>query len=276
MILPFKDTLVEYEYGILLRKLVYEAEARTDRTGVGTRGLFGCNMSLDISEQFPLLTRKKMPFRQMVEELRWFISGSTNYLDLDEKTQHWWSPWADEDGELGPVYGKQLRDSGGVDQLRRFVDGIVNDPYSRRHIISLWNASQLWEMRLPPCHGLVIQGYVSNDDRLSIKMYQRSADFFIGEPVNIASYALFTYLVAAVTNTKPHMLHLTLGDVHLYENHIDAAKEFLNRQYIPAPRLEVSERLIGAGLEGLTSFTRDDVKLIDYNPAPPISAPLAV
>ena len=131
-------------------------------------------------------------------------------------------------------------------------------------------------MKLPPCHGLVIQGYVSGDDKLSIKMYQRSADTALGLPVNIASYALFTYLVAAVTNTTPHMLHITLGDVHLYENHIDAAKEYINRPFIASPQLSVSSRLRGMGLEGLTTFTRDDVELIGYNPAPAIKAPLAV
>lgn len=266
----------EYDYSNLLRHARFNGEERFDRTGVGTNAVFGVSWEADISNQFPLFVRKSMPWKQTIDELKWFISGGTNYKQLPERTQHWWSSWADDDGELGPIYGKQFRDGNGVDQLAQFLDGIVLNPFSRRHVISLWDPKEMNEAKLPCCHGLVIQAYVSNDDELSLQMYQRSADLFIGVPVNIASYALFTYLVAAATRTRPKRLRIVFGDAHVYRSHREQVDEYLARQWRPAPSLKIDDRLSGLGIEALESFTEDDLELIDYHPDSSIKAPLAV
>jgi thymidylate synthase len=217
-----------------------------------------------------------MPWTQTVNELKWFISGSSNYKDLPKNTQHWWHHWADSDGELGPIYGKLLRNHNGVDQLSDFIDGLREDPYSRRHVISLWGPAEMRDANLPCCHGLVIQGFLSSDDELSIQMYQRSADFFVGEAVNVASYALFTYLVAAAIWAVPKRLTIVIGDAHIYDNHVNQVQEYLERPYVPAPKLKIDGRLKGMGLDTLLDFTMDDLMLEGYEPLPPIQAPLAI
>lgn len=265
----------EAEYLRILAE-VLDCHERGDRTGTGTRSVFGRRLEFDMSNGFPLMTRKKMAIKQTIDELRWFISGSTNYKDLPERTHNWWSHWASESGELGPIYGRQLRNSNGVDQLKEFVEGLQNNPESRRHIISLWNPGQLAEMRLPPCHGLVIQGYVSVDGGLSIQMYQRSCDLFLGLPVNIASYGIFLSLVATVCNLKPETLIIILGDAHIYLNHIDQVKEYLGRSSFAPPELIVSSALAGTGIRGLEEFTHEDLEFVGYKSHPPIKGAIAV
>lgn len=266
----------EYQYTCILRNIMEFGDERMDRTGVGTKALFGVDLEADLAEAFPLFCKKKMPWKQTIDELKWFISGSTNCRDLPKRTQHWWSPWADENGELGPVYGRQFRDVGGVDQLADFVEGIVDNPYSRRHIITLWDPSRVDDCALPCCHGTVIQAFVTSSDELHLQMYQRSADMFIGAPVNVASYALFAHLVAAATWTVPKRLRIVFGDAHIYKNHFDQVEEYCRRPYVEAPQVHVADHLRGLGITTLETFTHEDIVVENYNPLPTIEAPLAV
>lgn len=259
----------EYQYLNLVNKILTTGNKKSDRTGTGTRSLFGEQLRFDLSYEFPLLTTKKLHVKSIVHELIWMLRGETNIQYLHDNNVSIWDEWADENGELGPVYGKQWRNWGNIDQIKQVQNSLRNNPDSRRHIVSAWNVSEVDSMKLPPCHCL-FQFYVNNGT-LSCHLYQRSADVFLGVPFNIASYALLTCMMAQTTNLKPGMFIHTFGDVHLYNNHEDQALEQLQRTPNPLPKL-----LLNVGIKDVTEFSYDDVKIIDYLPYPPIKAPVAV
>ena len=270
----YRDTPTLRQYLDLLSQVRHEGLRKEDRTGTGTLSLFGAQMRFDLSEGFPLMTTKKLHVKSIVHELLWFLQGSTNTRYLKEHGVTIWDEWADENGDLGPVYGKQWRSwqtrSGGeVDQITALVDGIKQNPDSRRHIVSAWNVGEIPNMALPPCHCL-FQFYVG-DGRLSCQLYQRSADIFLGVPFNIASYALLTHMVAQVTGLKPGDFVHTFGDVHLYLNHLDQADEQLSRDPRPRPRLEINPEVTS-----LFDFVYDDFEIVGYDPHPAIRAEVAV
>jgi thymidylate synthase len=260
----------------LLRRVRDQGEPRQDRTGVGTRSLFGEQLRCDLTAGFPLLTTKKVHFKSVVIELLWFLRGETNVGFLHDYGVTIWDEWADEHGELGRIYGAQWRSwqkpAGGdtVDQIAGLVDSLRNDPHSRRHLVCAWNPGELDEMALPPCHAL-FQFYVSTDGGLSCQLYQRSADLFLGVPFNIASYALLTHMLARVTDLEPKQFIHTFGDVHLYNNHLDQVEVQLGRQPRALPQLELNP-----DVHRLEDFTLEDIKVRDYNPHPAIKAPIAV
>jgi len=258
----------------LLARVLDEGVAKGDRTGTGTRSVFGHQMRFDLDAGFPLVTTKKVHLRSVVAELLWFLRGDTNVRWLHERGVTIWDEWADADGELGPVYGYQWRswptpDGGHVDQIASVVEQIRADPDSRRHIVSAWNVADIPRMALAPCHTL-FQFYVA-DGRLSCQLYQRSADIFLGVPFNIASYALLTHMVAQVTGLRPGDFVHTLGDAHLYANHLEQASEQLTRQPRDLPQLELDP-----GCHALAAFDLDSVKVVGYDPHPAIKAPIAV
>ncbi|MBA2456156.1 MAG: thymidylate synthase [Nocardioidaceae bacterium] len=258
----------------LLARVLDEGVAKGDRTGTGTRSVFGHQMRFDLDAGFPLVTTKKVHLRSVVAELLWFLRGDTNVRWLHERGVTIWDEWADADGELGPVYGYQWRswptpDGGHVDQIASVVEQIRADPDSRRHIVSAWNVADIPRMALAPCHTL-FQFYVA-DGRLSCQLYQRSADIFLGVPFNIASYALLTHMVAQVTGLRPGDFVHTLGDAHLYANHLAQASEQLTRQPRGLPQLELDP-----GCHALAAFDLDSVKVVGYDPHPAIKAPIAV
>jgi len=262
------------QYLDLLARIRHEGLRKEDRTGTGTLSHFGAQMRFDLAEGFPLMTTKKLHVRSIVHELLWFLRGSTNVRYLNEHGVTIWDEWADENGELGPVYGCQWRSwptaSGKtVDQIAVLVEGIKRDPNSRRHIVSAWNVGEIPKMALPPCHCL-FQFYVG-DGRLSCQLYQRSADVFLGVPFNIASYSLLTLMVAQVTGLKPGEFVHTFGDVHLYLNHIDQADEQLSRRPRALPRMEINPEV-----RSLFDFVYEDFKLVGYDPHPAIRAEVAV
>jgi thymidylate synthase len=262
------------QYLDLLARIRTEGLRKGDRTGTGALSLFGEQMRFDLEAGFPLLTTKKLHVKSIVHELLWFLQGSTNVRYLNEHGVAIWDEWADENGELGPVYGRQWRswpkpDGGTVDQITRLVEGIKRDPDSRRHIVSAWNVGEIDKMALPPCHCL-FQFYVG-DGRLSCQLYQRSADVFLGVPFNIASYALLTLMVAQVTALKPGAFVHTFGDVHLYLNHLDQADEQLSRLPRALPRMEMNPEV-----RSLFDFAFQDFKLVGYDPHPAIRAEVAV
>ena len=247
---------------------------KEDRTGTGTLSLFGHQMRFDLSEGFPLITTKKLHFRSIIYELLWFLSGDTNISFLKQNGVRIWDEWADEKGELGPVYGRQWRswpDSKGekIDQIYNLITGIKKNPNSRRHIVTAWNPSEINLMALPPCHCL-FQFYV-NDGRLSCQLYQRSADLFLGVPFNIASYSLLTLMIAQVTGYQPGDFVHTFGDVHLYSNHMEQAKLQLKRE----PR-ELPAIVINLDKNDLFTFEYDDFRLDNYDPHPHIAADVSV
>jgi thymidylate synthase len=247
---------------------------KPDRTGTGTRSLFGQQIRFDLAEGFPLVTTKKVHVKSVVHELLWFLQGSTNVRYLNEHGVTIWDEWAGPDGELGPVYGRQWRswptpDGGYVDQISNLVAGLKRDPDSRRHIVSAWNVGELDEMALPPCHCL-FQFYVG-EGRLSCQLYQRSADLFLGVPFNIASYALLTLMVAQVTGLEPGEFVHSFGDVHLYENHLEQADLQLTRAPRPLPRMEINPEV-----KSLFDFVYEDFKLLGYDPHPALPAKVSV
>lgn len=267
------STTPDDQYLALLDLILREGTRRGDRTGTGTLSIFGHQMRFDLSQGFPLLTTKKLHTQSIILELIWFLSGNTNVRWLQQRGCSIWDEWADPDGELGPVYGKQWRSwaapSGAViDQISNVVRSIRDNPEGRRHIVSAWNPADVDDMALPPCHCL-FQFYVANG-RLSCQLYQRSADVFLGVPFNIASYAILTHLIAQVTDLQVGDFIHTLGDAHLYLNHLDQARIQLARRPFSPPTLGLSKR------DDLFSFEAADVKIIGYKSHPAIPAPIAV
>ncbi|MFL6161291.1 MAG: thymidylate synthase [Jatrophihabitantaceae bacterium] len=262
------------QYLDLLRLVLNTGTRKDDRTGTGTLSIFGHQMRFDLRAGFPAVTTKKLHLKSVVGELIWFLQGSTNVRWLQEQGITIWDEWADENGELGPVYGSQWRswpapDGRHIDQIARVVESIRQVPDSRRHIVSAWNVAEIEHMALPPCHTL-FQFYVA-EGRLSCQLYQRSADVFLGVPFNIASYALLTHLVAQVTGLEVGDFVHTLGDAHLYLNHLEQAELQLSRSPRPLPRLRLNP-----DRRALADFEIADVELLDYDPYPAIKAPIAV
>ena len=265
---------VMQQYLTLLKEVLSHGQIREDRTNTGTLSLFGRNLGCDLAQGFPLVTTKKVHFKSVVYELLWFLMGDTNVSYLNEKGVHIWDEWADEQGRLGPVYGKQWRqwpaaDGKHLDQLACLVDNIKTKPYSRRHLLCSWNVSEIPKMALPPCH-VLCQFYVEKQ-RLSCQVYQRSADIFLGLPFNIASYALLTHILAQVCNLDCGKLYFCLGDAHLYRNHVGQARLQLQREPLVLPHIQLNP-----SIHSVQDFTYQDIRLCGYRPHPAIVAPIAV
>ncbi len=261
-------------YQDLLRKILAEGTVKSDRTGTGTKSIFGYQMRFDLSEGFPVLTTKKLHLRSIIYELLWFLRGDTNIRYLQEHGVTIWDEWADAEGNLGPVYGSQWRswptpDGRHIDQIAQVVESIRTNPDSRRLIVSAWNVAEVDRMALPPCH-LLFQFYVAGG-KLSCQLYQRSADVFLGVPFNIASYALLTLMVAQVTGLEPGDFVHTLGDAHLYLNHLEQAELQLTRTPKPLPVMRINPEV-----RSIFDFRYEDFSLEGYDPYPSIKAPVAV
>lgn len=262
------------QYLDLMAKVLEEGADKEDRTGTGTRSIFGHQMRFDLSSGFPALTTKKLHLKSIIHELLWFLAGDTNIRYLQDNGVRIWNEWADENGDLGPVYGHQWRswpdrDGGTIDQIRNLLDHLRQRPDSRRLIVTAWNPADVPKMALPPCHCL-FQFYVA-DGKLSCQLYQRSADIFLGVPFNIASYSLLTMMVAQVTGLKPGEFVHSFGDAHLYRNHFDQAREQLQRVPGKLPTLRMNP-----DVTDLFAFRFEDFELLDYEAAPHIAAPVAV
>lgn len=262
------------QYHDLLQHILDNGTQKGDRTGTGTISVFGHQMRFDLSEGFPVVTTKKLHLRSIIHELLWFLQGDTNIKYLKENKVRIWDEWADENGDLGPVYGHQWRSwpdgkGGTIDQITKLVDQIKNNPNSRRHIVSAWNVADVDNMALPPCHTL-FQFYVA-DGKLSCQLYQRSADTFLGVPFNIASYALLTMMLAQVCNLEPGDFVHTFGDAHLYNNHLEQAELQLSRDIRPLPTMKINPEV-----NDIFSFKYEDFELLNYDPHPHIKAVVAV
>lgn len=261
-------------YLSLLEHIMKNGTLKSDRTGTGTKSVFGYQMRFDLQEGFPLLTSKKVHLKSIIHELLWFIAGDTNIKYLNDNGVTIWDEWADENGELGPVYGRQWRswetaDGRKVDQLSALIEGIKRNPDSRRHIISAWNPGEVDKMALPPCHAM-FQFYVA-EEKLSCQLYQRSADVFLGVPFNIASYALLTMMVAQVCGLKPGEFIHTFGDAHIYTNHFEQVALQLSREPRPLPVMKINPNV-----SDIYGFRYEDFQLEGYTPHPSIKAPIAV
>lgn len=262
------------QYHDLLQYILDHGTKKEDRTGTGTISVFGYQMRFDLNEGFPCVTTKKLHLRSIIHELLWFLKGDTNINYLKENNVSIWDEWADEDGNLGPVYGSQWRswptaDGRHIDQIKQVLDQIKNNPDSRRIIVSAWNVGEIDKMALPPCHAF-FQFYVA-DGKLSCQLYQRSADTFLGVPFNIASYALLTMMMAQVCGLKPGDFVHTLGDAHLYSNHLDQAKLQLTRDFRPLPQMKINPNV-----KDLFDFKFEDFQLLNYDPHPHIKAEVAI
>ncbi|MBM3392500.1 MAG: thymidylate synthase [Betaproteobacteria bacterium] len=262
------------QYHDLMRHVLEHGHRKDDRTGTGTLSVFGWQMRFDLAQGFPLLTTKKLHTKSIIHELLWFLKGDTNIRYLKEHGVSIWDDWADANGDLGPVYGYQWRswhapDGRVIDQIAQLVDGLKKNPDSRRHIVSAWNPADIERMKLPPCHAL-FQFYVA-DGKLSCQLYQRSADIFLGVPFNIASYALLTLMLAQVCGYKPGDFVHTLGDAHLYTNHLEQARLQLSRQPRALPQMRIDP-----AVTDLFAFRFEDFTLDGYDPHPHIAAPVAV
>ncbi len=256
-------------YHTLLKTILEEGTDKSDRTGTGTRSIFGYQMRFNLRNGFPLLTTKKVHFKSIAHELIWFLKGDTNIKYLKENGVSIWDEWADENGNLGRVYGAQWRDFGGIDQINNLLHSLKNNPDSRRMIVSAWNPVDVPAMALPPCHTLW-QCYVA-DGKLSLQLYQRSADVFLGLPFNIASYALLTHMLAQVSGLEVGDLIMTLGDAHLYNNHFEQANLQLTRQERKLPTLELNKEI-----NSIFDFKFEDIVVKNYDPHGSIKAPVAV
>ncbi|NBC24167.1 MAG: thymidylate synthase [Bacteroidetes bacterium] len=258
----------------LLREIIDKGVDKSDRTGVGTRSLFGRQLRFDLQKGFPLITTKKVHLKSIIYELLWFLKGDTNVQYLQEHNVRIWNEWAKDDGSLGPIYGRQWRSwpdgsQKGIDQIAQAIKTIRTNPNSRRILVSAWNVAELDQMQLNPCHAL-FQFYVA-DGKLSCQLYQRSADVFLGVPFNIASYSLLTLMIAQVCDLKPGDFVHTFGDVHLYNNHFDQAKLQLSRTPRPLPQMKLNP-----AIREIDNFSYEDFELVNYNPHPPIKAKVAV
>ncbi|MCU7941755.1 MAG: thymidylate synthase [Candidatus Thiodiazotropha sp.] len=262
------------QYHDLMRHVRDHGVDKEDRTGTGTRSVFGYQMRFDLDDGFPLLTTKRLHLRSIIHELLWFLQGDTNIRYLQENGVTIWDEWADENGDLGPVYGYQWRswpapDGGRIDQISQLIGQIRENPDSRRLVVSAWNPAQVEHMALPPCHCL-FQFYVA-EGRLSCQLYQRSADIFLGVPFNIASYALLTMMVAQVTGLQPGEFVHTFGDAHLYSNHLEQVDLQLSREPRKLPKMKINP-----AVKSIFDFSFEDFELVDYDPHPHIKAPVAV
>jgi thymidylate synthase len=258
----------------LLRHILENGTVKEDRTGTGTQAVFGYQMRFNLNEGFPIITTKSIHLKSIIHELLWFLKGDSNVRYLQENGVRIWNEWADESGELGPVYGVQWRswrgaDNKVVDQISNVIEQIKTKPYSRRHIVSAWNAAEIENMALPPCH-MMFQFYVA-DDRLSCQLYQRSADVFLGVPFNISSYSLLTMMVAQVTGLKLGDFVHTFGDVHMYSNHVEQVKTQLTREPYPLPHMKLNPEI-----SNIFDFTFEDFELVGYQHHPRITAEIAV
>ena len=258
----------------LIKTVLEKGVKKSDRTGTGTISYFGYQMRFDLTDGFPLLTTKKLHTKSIIHELLWFLQGSTNIKYLKENGVSIWDEWADENGELGPVYGKQWRkwetnDGRVIDQVSQLIEQIKKNPDSRRLIVSAWNVADVDKMKLPPCHSL-FQFYVANG-KLSCQLYQRSADVFLGVPFNIASYALLLMMVAQVCDLQPGEFVHTFGDAHIYQNHMEQVNELLTRDFRPLPQMKLNP-----DVKNIFDFKFSDFELLNYNPHPSIKAPIAV
>lgn len=267
----FNDVI---QYLNLLDKILKEGVQRGDRTGTGTLSIFGHQMRFNLKEGLPVLTTKKLHLKSIIHELLWFLKGDTNIQYLKENKVNIWNEWADENGNLGPVYGHQWRswptpNGEKIDQITNLIEGLKNKPYSRRHIVSAWNVADVEQMALPPCHCL-FQFYVA-EGKLSCQLYQRSADVFLGVPFNIASYSLLTLMVAQVCRLQPGDFVHTFGDTHLYLNHLEQAKTQLQRSPKKLPQMKINTEI-----SNIFDFSFNDFELSHYNPYPSIKAPIAV
>lgn len=266
----------EQKYLDLMQEVYQDGEWRSDRTGTGVSSLFGKQVVYDLKDGFPLLTTKKIHWKSVVHELLWFLSGSTNIKYLQDNGVHIWDAWASDYGELGPVYGWQWRYWGYksnteyCDQIQTLIDGIKKDPFSRRHIVTAWNPSDIPDMALPPCH-VLWQIYVHQNGELDLHLYQRSADIFLGVPFNIASYSLLLMMIAQVTGYRAGRFIHTMGDVHLYRNHVDAYFIQKDRTILPPPTVTLNPEI-----KSIFDFKFEDINLDNYNPHPAIKAPVAV
>lgn len=263
------------QYLDLLKLVLENGDERKDRTGVGTIGVFGAQARFGLRDSFPLLTTKKLHLRSIIYELLWFLKGGTNIKYLNDNRVTIWDEWADENGDLGRIYGAQWTDwrtpdGGSVNQIKNLMDGIKKDPFGRRHIVSAWNPGEIGKMALPPCHAM-FQFYVSPDGGLSCQLYQRSADLFLGVPFNIASYALLTMMVAQVCGLKAKEFVHTFGDLHIYKNHLEQVKLQLSREPKSLPLMKLNPER-----KNIEDFVFEDFVLEGYDPHPSIKAPIAV
>lgn len=258
------------EYLDLLKYVLENGEVRNDRTNTGTISVFGCQSKYDLQKSFPVVTTKKLYWKGVVGELLWFLSGSTNIKFLVDNNIHIWDAWADQNGDLGPVYGKQWRDFNGIDQISEVIEQIKINPQSRRLIVNAWNVADLNKMALPPCH-MMFQFYVTKDNKLDCMLYQRSADLFLGVPFNIASYSLLCTMIAQVCNLTPGTFTHTIGDAHIYLNHVEQVKEQLSRDVLTPPKL-----ILNKSIKNIFDFTFDDIELSNYQHHDPIKGNVAM